>query len=93
MCCDVRFVGSGDTVYLGATKYISVRRGTLERYVKDTSPSPEELVHVHLGRRTVPPSEIENKLLEYYIIMDQTFYGLKRYDIKRMAFQLAIRII
>jgi hypothetical protein len=41
-----------------------VQRGTLERYVKDTSPSTEELVNVHLGRRNVLPSELENKLLE-----------------------------
>jgi len=56
-----------------------------------TSPSPEELVNVHLGRKTVLPSELENKLVEYCIIMDQSYYGLRRQDIKRMAFQLAIR--
>jgi hypothetical protein len=68
-----------------------VPTGTLERYVKDTSRSPEELVKVHLGRRNVLPSELEYKLLEYCIIMDQRYYGLRRQDIKRMAFQLAIR--
>jgi len=55
---------------LRASKYFSVPRGTLERYVKDTSRSPEELVNLHLGR-TVLPSELENKLLEFCIIMDQ----------------------
>ena len=59
--------------------------------MKDTSRSPEEQVNVHLRRRNVLPSELGNKLLEYYIIMDQMFYGLRRQDIKRMAFQLAIR--
>jgi hypothetical protein len=59
--------------------------------VKDTSPSPEELVNVHLGRITVLPSEIENKLVEYCLIMDQRYYGLRRQDIKRMTLQLAIR--
>jgi hypothetical protein len=67
-------------------------RGTLERYVKDISRSPEELIIVHLGRRSVLPSGLENKLLEYCIIMDQTHYGLRRQDIKRMGLQLAIRI-
>jgi len=59
--------------------------------MKDTSRSPEEQVNVHLRRRNVLPSELGNKLLEYYIIMDQMFHGLRRQDIKRMAFQLAIR--
>ena len=58
--------------------------------MKDTSRSPEELVNVHLERRTVLPSEFENKLVEYCIIMDQRYYGLRRQDIKRPPFQLAI---
>jgi hypothetical protein len=56
-----------------------------------TSPSPEELVNVHLGRKAVLPCELENKLIEYCIIMDQTYYGLRRQDIKHTSFQLAIR--
>ena len=32
--------------------------------MKDTSLSVEELVNVHVGRRTVLPSELENKLVE-----------------------------
>jgi hypothetical protein len=63
MCRAVRFVRSGDTGYLRASKYLSVPRETLERYVKDISRSPEELINVHLGKRTVLPSEFENKLL------------------------------
>jgi len=59
--------------------------------VKDTSRSPEELVNVHLGRITVLPSELENKLVEYCLIMDQRYYGLRRQDIKRTTLQLAIR--
>jgi hypothetical protein len=65
MCCAVRVVRSGDMGYLRASKYFSVPKGTLERYLKDTSRSPEELVNVHLGRRTLLPNQLENKLLEY----------------------------
>jgi hypothetical protein len=61
MCRAVRVVRSGEVGYLRASKYFSVPRGTLERYVKDTSRSPEELVDVHLGR-TVLPSELEINL-------------------------------
>jgi hypothetical protein len=87
MCRAVKVVRSGGTEYLRASKHFSVPRGTLERYVKDTTRSPEELVYVDLGRRTVLPGELENKLLEYCIIMDQRYYGLTRQDIKCVAFQ------
>ena len=70
-CHAVRVVKTGDTGYLRASKYFSVPKGTLESYVKDTFCSPEEQVNVHLGRRSVLPSEFENKLLEHCIIMEQ----------------------
>jgi len=91
ICLAIRVVRSGGTVYLRASKYFSLPRGTLERNVKDTTRSPEELVYVNLGRRTVLPSELENKLLEYCIIMDQRYSELRRQDTKHMAFHLAIR--
>jgi hypothetical protein len=36
--------------------------------------SPERLVNVHVGRRTVLPNVLENELLEYSIAMDQRYY-------------------
>ena len=90
MCRAVRVVRIGDTGYLRASKYFPVPKGIMERYVKDTSRSTEELVNVHLGR-TLLPSAIENKLLEYCIIKDQRYYGVRRQDVKRMVFRLAIR--
>jgi hypothetical protein len=45
----VRVVRIGEMGYLRASKYFSVPTGTLERYVKDTFLSPEELVNVHVG--------------------------------------------
>jgi hypothetical protein len=68
MCRAVRVVRSGEMSCLRASKYFSVPRGNLERYVKDTSRSPEELVNVHLVRRTVLPSELENKLVELAVM-------------------------
>ena len=91
MCPAVRVARSGDTSYLRASKHFSVTRGILEKYMKDTSRSLEELENVHLRRRTVLHSEPESKRLEYGIVMDQRYYGLRRQDIKCLAFQLAIR--
>ena len=59
--------------------------------MKDTSRSPEELVDVNWGRKSVLPSEVENKLAEHCITMDQRYCGLRCQDIKHMAFQLTIR--
>ena len=47
---------------------------------------------MNLGR-TVLPSELENKLVEYCIIMDQKCYGLRHQDIKCVAFQLAKEMV
>jgi hypothetical protein len=49
MCRAVRVVRSGEMGSVRASRYFSVPRGTMERYVNDTSRSPEELVTVHLG--------------------------------------------
>jgi hypothetical protein len=85
MCRAVRIVRNGEISYLRASKYFSVPRGTLERCMKVASPSPEELAKVRLGGITALPSELENKLVEYCVIMDQRYYGLRRQDIQRMA--------
>jgi hypothetical protein len=55
MCRAVRFVRIVEMDSLRASKYFSVPRRTLERFVKDTSPSPDELVNVHVGGRTASP--------------------------------------
>jgi len=37
------------------------------------------------------PVSLRIDFVEYCVIMDQSYYGLRRQDIKRMAFQLAKR--
>ena len=46
--------------------------------------------NVNLGIRTVLASELENELVEFCIIMDQRYCGLRWQDIKGMVFKLAI---
>jgi hypothetical protein len=48
---------------------------------------------MHLGRITVLPSKYENKLVDYCKAMEQRHCGVRRQDIKFMAFQLAIIIV
>jgi len=61
MCYAVRFVRSVDTGYLRASNSFSVPRANSGE--EPTSPSPEKLVNVHLGRKTVLPIEPEDKLV------------------------------
>jgi hypothetical protein len=71
-------------------KYVEVPKITLERYVKDsTSHSPDELVDDHLGQ-PVLPTEPEDELMQYFLAMEERFYGLRLKDTSRMVFQLAI---
>jgi hypothetical protein len=77
--------------YKRAAKQFIEQKGTLERCVKDSNKSLEELVQVNLGRRPILPGHIESELVKYCIEMDARYYGLRRNDVKRMAFQLAIR--
>jgi hypothetical protein len=91
MCRAVKVVRSLQVDYFNASKYFSLPKGILDRYVKDTACSAEKLVNVHLGRRTFLPNELENELVQYNITMDQRCYGLRRQDMKRMAFQLSTR--
>jgi hypothetical protein len=48
-------------------------------------------VGVRLGRKPILPEYLEDELVKYCKLMDERFFGLRRSDIRRMAFQLAIR--
>ncbi|XP_072380494.1 uncharacterized protein [Diabrotica undecimpunctata] len=76
--------------YLKASKVFGVPKDTLERYVKSDK-TPEELVGISIGRGPILPLELENELVEYALTMEQRYFGLRARDIKRLAFQLAIR--
>jgi hypothetical protein len=86
-----RSVRAGQMGYKRAAKQFIEPKGILERYVKDNTKSLEELVQVHLGRWLFLPDHIERELVKYCIEMDARYYALRRNDVKRMAFQLAIR--
>ncbi|GBP55030.1 Tigger transposable element-derived protein 1 [Eumeta japonica] len=64
-------------------------RSTLKRLVKDSEESLDSLVHKPLGRKPILPPELEEKLVEYILIMEAKYYGLTRMDVRRMVYQLA----
>ena len=59
--------------------------------MKNASRSSQKVVNVQLGRKIVLPSELGNKHVKCCVITHQSCYGLRRQDIKRMAFQWEIR--
>ncbi|CAG9831030.1 unnamed protein product, partial [Diabrotica balteata] len=75
-----------------ASKHFDVPKTTLRRYVKEASTSEATEVHTKkLGRKPAIPEELENELVEYLKYMEAKFYGFTRLDVRRMAYQLAIR--
>ncbi|KAI4455497.1 hypothetical protein MML48_9g00014898 [Holotrichia oblita] len=92
MLAAISAVKNNEMGYLLASKTFNVPKSTLEDYVKNKSrKSPEEMIRTNLGRPPVLPKDIEVDLVDYCVEMDKRFYGLRASDIRRLAFQLAIR--
>lgn len=77
--------------YLKAAKHFNVPRSTLFRFVNDNDSSTESVMNKVIGRRPVLGTDIENMLVEYILTMENKFYGLTRMDLRRLAYQLAIK--
>ncbi|XP_067013640.2 uncharacterized protein [Anabrus simplex] len=78
--------------YKRASKAFKIPRATLKDYVKRAGGLPiEELVDTKIGRQPVLPKPLEDELVTYCMEMEKSFYGLSVEDLRRMAFQLAIR--
>lgn len=85
----IEAVRSKSMGYKKAVKEFQIPRSTLKRLVKDSEESLDSLVHKPLGRKPILPRELEEKLVEYILIMEAKYYGLTRMDVRRMAYQLA----
>lgn len=86
----VQAVKNKEMGFLKASKVFEVPRSTLENYVNHPTKSCEDLLQVPLGRRPVL-GKLEQDLVEYCKEMDQRFHGLRRRDIRVLAYQLAVK--
>lgn len=59
--------------------------------MNNISLDPKEAVATTLGRNTILSKEIEDSLFQYCIDMDRRYFGLTAADVRRLAYQLAIR--
>lgn len=76
--------------YKAAAKVYSVPRATLKDYVKSDL-TPKECVRSKFGRKPVFSAELEKSLVQYCLDMEEHYYGLTISDLRRLAYQLAIK--
>ncbi|CAH0721624.1 unnamed protein product, partial [Brenthis ino] len=77
--------------YKKAVKLFNVPRATLKDYVKKSDKSVDDIVSGKMERKPILPVELEEELVNYCLQMEKNYYGVAASDLKRMAFQLAIR--
>ncbi|CAG9564861.1 unnamed protein product [Danaus chrysippus] len=74
-----------------AVKLFNVPRTTLKDYVKKSDKPTEDIVSGKMGRKPVLSPALEEELVNYCLQMENNYYGVTASDLRRMAFQLAIR--
>ncbi|KAJ8897674.1 hypothetical protein PR048_003024 [Dryococelus australis] len=72
-------------------RHYGVPKGTLEKYIKNKGTASKQLLEMTSGRKPVRPPELENLLVRYCMELDERYFSLTVADVKRMAFELAIR--
>ncbi|KAJ4434294.1 hypothetical protein ANN_22846 [Periplaneta americana] len=60
--------------YLAASKRFSVPRSTLFDYVRSNS-EPTKAVKSKLGRKPILPASLEDKLVDYVLMMERKYFG------------------
>ncbi|CAK9811620.1 hypothetical protein ANTQUA_LOCUS6886 [Anthophora quadrimaculata] len=67
--------------YKMAAKHFVIPKGTLKRYIKNTDFSLKHLVSKSLGRKPVLSQKIEAELVQYCLVIDIRYFGLRRSDV------------
>lgn len=87
----IEAVKRGDMGFLKASKQYQVPRSTLKRRVKGTNKIATGNLKGLGSRRPVFTAEQEAELLGHILEMERRFYGLKLDDVRRLAYQLAVK--
>jgi hypothetical protein len=85
----VQAVKDKEMGFLKAVKTFNVPMSTLLDYVK--SANSEERLSSSIGRKCALGNELQIELAKYCQIMDERFFGLKRQDIRVLAYQLDVK--
>ncbi|KAJ4440754.1 hypothetical protein ANN_08978 [Periplaneta americana] len=76
---------------LKASKYFHVPRITLQTLSKKTLVAPADAARTKLGRKPFLGEELEKRLIAYLLAMEEKFFGCTLGDLRRMAFQIALK--
>ena len=82
----IRAGKSGTIGYKMAANRFNVPRTTLFRLASQLNTTPDEAVKTKLDRRPVFSPELENKLVDYLLLVEKKFFGLTGRGIKRLAY-------
>jgi hypothetical protein len=76
--------------YLGAAKKCNLPRSTLYDYVRSNW-DRIQATRSKLGRKPIFPLALEEKLVEYLLLIGRKYFGCTRYDVRSLAFHLAVQ--
>ncbi|CAH2016527.1 unnamed protein product, partial [Acanthoscelides obtectus] len=91
MAAAVQAVREKKMGYLKAAKTYNVPRTTVFRLANQTELSMPELLSKKIGSKPLFDKAFEDMLVNYALIMEDKLYGLTQMDMRRIAYQLAIR--
>lgn len=96
MASAVQAVREKKTEYLKAAKIFNVPRTSLFRLANQKELTMQEIISNKIGRKPVFDKDFEDieilrRLVRYALILEEKLYGLTQMDMRRMAYQLAVR--
>ena len=86
----IKAVHNKEMGYLAAAKKYNVPRSTLCDYICSNW-DPFQATQSKLGHKPIIPPALEEKLLEYLVLIERKYFGCTRDDVRRLAFQLAVQ--
>lgn len=81
----------GDLGFLKASQQFNVPICSLRRRVNNKNKHATGASKYIGGRKPSLPTEVEEALVKYIIEMDKRMFGLSPYEVRKMAFELAVR--
>ncbi|KAL0867828.1 hypothetical protein ABMA27_008529 [Loxostege sticticalis] len=91
MAAAIKAVREKKMGFLKAADTYNVPRTTLFRLVKDTDLPIQDIVTKKIGRKPVFDKSFEDMLVKYALHMEDKLYGLTQMDMRRLAYQLAVK--
>nr|CAD7570550.1 unnamed protein product [Timema californicum] len=73
---------------LKASRVFHVPQTTLERYIEDLDKCPSDVVQTKIVKI---PFELEKDLADYCLIMENQLFSLSQRNVRRMAYQIAVK--